>query len=389
MLARRMERVSSSPIMDLIKTTAAGNYLSFASGLPDAGLFPVETLQAIADDVLDRDGRAALQYGPAEGFPPLREYVASLLRKRGLPATPEHVLITTGSQQALDLAARALLNDGDRVLVENPTYLAALQAFDSFGARYEPVPLDREGIEVERAGEVLQTGPHLFYTLPNFQNPTGITMSTERRERLAVAAVNARVPVLEDDAYHDLAYDGEPPRPLVSLAENPFGVYTGTFSKVIAPGLRIGYLYAPPALTARLGQLKQITDLHAGSLTQRIVFEFCARGQLEPAIARLRDAYRARRDVLLDALEQHVTGLAEWTRPRGGMFVFVRLPAGRDAGELLRACMEQGIVFVPGASFHPDGSGTHTFRLNFVSLDEPRSRQGIEILGRGLRELAR
>ena len=389
MLARRMERVSSSPIMDLIKTTAAGNYLSFASGLPDAGLFPVETLQAIADDVLDRDGRAALQYGPAEGFPPLREYVASLLRKRGLPATPEHVLITTGSQQALDLAARALLNDGDRVLVENPTYLAALQAFDSFGARYEPVPLDREGIEVERAGEVLQTGPHLFYTLPNFQNPTGITMSTERRERLAVAAVNARVPVLEDDAYHDLAYDGEPPRPLVSLAENPFGVYTGTFSKVIAPGLRIGYLYAPPALTARLGQLKQITDLHAGSLPQRIVFEFCARGQLEPAIARLRDAYRARRDVLLDALEQHVTGLAEWTRPRGGMFVFVRLPAGRAAGALLRACMEQGIVFVPGASFHPDGSGTHTFRLNFVSLDEPRIRQGIEILGRVLRELAR
>ncbi len=387
--ARRMDRVAPSAIMELIKTTAGGSYISFASGLPDPALFPADTLRAITDAVLTRDGRAALQYGPAEGYPPLRDWVAQRLRDRGLPATPEHVLITSGSQQALDLAARAFLEPGDRVVLENPSYLAAVQAFDSYEAQYAAVPMDAEGMRTDALPAALE-GARLLYTLPNFQNPTGLTLSAARRAEAAARAAEARVPVLEDDAYHDLRYEGEALPPVCALAENPWAVYTGTFSKTVAPGIRVGYLWARPEVTARLGQLKQITDLHSGSLTQRVVYEYCATGHLEPGIARLRQVYAARRDTLLEALEAHLSGVVSWTRPTGGMFVFVTLPEGRCADELLRRAMVAGIVFVPGASFFPGGAaagaGRNTFRLNFVSADEERIRSGIATLAAVLRE---
>ncbi|MCC2669992.1 MAG: Aromatic-amino-acid aminotransferase [Armatimonadetes bacterium] len=381
-----MARVTPSAIMELIKTTAAGDYISFASGLPDPALYPVDTLRAISDDVLCRDGRAALQYGPAEGYPPLRELVAELLRGRGLPATPEHVLITNGSQQALDLAARALLDPGDRVILESPSYLAAVQAFDSYGAAYHTLPMDGDGLVTEALGPALASGARLLYTLPNFQNPTGITLSGPRRSELAERAAAVGVPVLEDDAYHDLRYEGEPLPPVCALAPNPGAVYTGTFSKTIAPGVRVGYLWAAPELVTRLGQLKQITDLHTGSLTQRVVYQYCAQGHMEPGIRRFCESYAARRDVLLEELERHAAGLIRWTRPSGGMFVWCTLPAGRSAAELLERAMARGVVFEPGASFHPGGGGENTFRLNFVSATEARIREGIRILGEVLRE---
>jgi len=386
MLARRMSRVAPSAIMELIKTTAAGDYISFASGLPDPALYPVERLRQIGDEVLARDGRGALQYGAAEGYAPLRAWVAEMLRRRGLPAAPEQILITTGSQQALDVAARAFLDPGDRVVIESPSYLAALQAFDSHEADYLPVPLDECGLATDALPAALAGGPKLLYLLPNFQNPTGITMTAERRQAAAELAVQAGTALVEDDAYHDLRYDGEPLPPVCALADNPWSVYTGTFSKTVAPGLRVGYLWGPPALVERLAQLKQITDLHTGSFTQRVVFEYCARGYLEPGIEALQGSYRRRRDVLLEALEQRLAGVVKWTRPHGGMFLFVTLPEGRDAGELLRRAMERGVVFVPGASFHPDGRGRNTFRLNFVSADEPKIREGIGILAAVLRE---
>ena len=384
-LSQRMSRVTPSAIMELIKTTAAGDYISFASGLPDPALYPVDTLREITDDVLRQDGRAALQYGPAEGYPPLRELVADLLRRRGLPATPEHVLITNGSQQALDLASRALLDPGDGVVLESPSYLAAVQAFDSYGATYRTVPMDDHGLVTEELPAALN-GSRLLYLLPNFQNPTGITLSGERRPAVAEQATAAGVAVLEDDAYHDLRYEGEPLPPVCALAANPGAIYTGTFSKSVAPGVRVGYLWAAPELVTRLGQLKQITDLHTGSLTQRVVYQYCLRGHLEPGIRSFRESYRARRDVLLEELERHATGLIEWTHPAGGMFVWCTLPPGRSADELLRRAMARGVVFVPGASFHAGGGGEHTFRLNFVSATSERIRAGIAILGEVLRE---
>jgi 2-aminoadipate transaminase len=384
MFAKRMQRVTPSAIMELIKTTAAGDFISFASGLPDPALFPVELLREITDDVLARDGRGALQYGAAEGYAPLRELVAGILRHRSLEATPEHVLITTGSQQAIDLAARALLDPGDRVLIETPSYLAAIQTFDSYEVQYQPLETDAEGIVPERLPED-PGGAKLLYVLPTFQNPTGHTMYRRGREAVAAYVDRHGLAVLEDDAYHDLRYEGIPQPPICALTRSPWTIYTGTFSKVIAPGLRVGYLCAQPELVARLAQLKQITDLHSGSLSQRVVHEYCVRGYLEPGIQLFRSTYTARLTAMLEALQAEMPDRVEWTRPEGGMFVWMMLPRGIDVDALLRQAMERGVVFVPGATFHPDGRGQHTLRLNFVSADEERIRRGIAILGELLR----
>jgi 2-aminoadipate transaminase len=387
MFAPRMDRVTPSAIMELIKTAAAGDYISFASGLPDPALFPVDRVREITDEVLARDGRLALQYGPAEGYPPLRELVAGLLRERGLPAGPENVLITNGSQQGLDLAARAFLSPGDGVALENPSYLAAVQAFDSAEARYHPLAQDDEGPSPDDLQRALAAGARLVYLLPNFQNPTGLTTSARRREELA-RAIGSRAVLLEDDAYHDLRYDGEPLPPLCALVDSPWALYLGTFSKTIAPGLRIGYVYGAPPVIERLAQLKQIADLHSGSLTQRVVFEYCQRGYLQPGIERFCTAYRARRDALLNALETHLSGHATWTRPAGGMFVWVTLPEGQDAEALLRRAMEHGVVFVPGASFFPNrDTGRNTLRLTFVSVGEADMEEGVRRLAAALGDL--
>lgn len=384
-LARRMARVRPSAIMELIKTIAGGDYISFASGLPDPELFPVETLRELADAVLREDGRAALQYGAAEGYGPLRELVAEMLRGRGLHATPDHVLITSGSQQGLDLAARALLDEGACVVLENPSYLAAIQVFESSGAEYAPVPLDAHGMCVEVARKQLAEGPALLYTLPAYQNPTGLTLSLERRRELAEAAAGAGVAVLEDDAYHDLRYEGEALPPVCALARNPRALYAGTLSKSVAPGLRVGFLWGAPPLIARLAQLKQITDLHTGSFTQRLAYRYCAHGHLQPGIARFCRAYATRRDLLLAALAEHLSGVATWTRPSGGMFLWVTLPEQLDAGELLPRALEAGVAYVPGGAFHPVGGGENTLRLNFVSAPPERIPEGVKRLAAVLR----
>jgi 2-aminoadipate transaminase len=379
--ARRMQRVSASAIMELIKTTAGGNFISFASGLPDSSLFPTKELQDLTDDILTRDGRNALQYGTAEGYAPLRDWVAQRLRERGVKATAENVLITSGSQQALDLVARALLDAGDTVLIESPSYLAAIQAFDSYEVNYVTLPMDEDGIDAAALEKALESySPKLVFTLPNFQNPTGITLSAERRQRIAEGAAAKGVPILEDDAYYDLRYDGEPLPPIASLAKNRWAFYTGTFSKTIAPGLRVGWVYGDVDLIARLAQLKQITDLHSNSLAQRIAYEFCARGKLPGQIEFLCRSYKKKRDALLDALQRFMPPGVHWTRPQGGMFLFLTLPDGQDGDALLRRAMERGVVFVPGASFHPNGGGMNTLRLNFVSPQHADIERGIMIL---------
>jgi 2-aminoadipate transaminase len=386
--AERMRSVAASAIMELIKTTAGGSYISFASGLPDPSLFPSEALRECADAVLSSGSAPALQYGPAEGYPPLREAVAAILSRRGLETTADQVLITSGSQQALDLAARALLDPNDGVAIESPSYLAALQIFDSFQARYHAVTVDGEGPLPAHLAVALSHRPKLLYLLPNFQNPTGTTMSLARRQAAAEQAAGAGAALLEDDAYHDLRYDGEPLPPVAALAENPWAIYTGTFSKTIAPGVRVGYLRADRRLIERLAHLKQITDLQAGSLAQRIVSEYLARGFLEPGIERFRQVYRRRRDLMLGALQEHLGGAATWTQPAGGMFIWVTLPGG-DGGRVLEGAMRRGVLFVPGAAFHVDragGRGGNTLRLNFVSPNEDQIRQGIPLLAEAIRE---
>jgi 2-aminoadipate transaminase len=383
--AKRMERVTPSAIMELLKAAGTGEYISFASGLPDPQLFPAELLREVTERVLTSDAAGALQYGPAEGYPPLRAWVAERLRGRGFAAKPENILLTSGSQQALDLVARAFLNDGDAVCIESPTYLAALQICDSFGAVYRPVPQDEDGMDVVRAEAALASGCKLLFALPNFQNPTGRTLSAERRERLAAALARTGTVLLEDDAYHDLRYEGDSLPPVGSLMRDGIALYSSTFSKTIAPGLRVGFLYGPPAVIERLTQLKQITDLHTGSLAQRLIYGFVTEANLEAQIERLQSAYRLKRDTMLAALQETMLPGVRWTHPAGGMFVWLTLPTDLNATELLKTAMARGVIFVPGVGFHPDGGGEHTLRLNFVSATPEKISTGVRILAEVIR----
>jgi 2-aminoadipate transaminase len=383
--AERMGRVTPSPIMDLIRVLAERQVINFASGLPDPVGFPVSLLREGAAQVLTEDWRGGLQYGEAEGYRPLRDWVAADLTARGVPATPGQVLIVSGSQQGIDLVARAFLQPGDVVLTEEPSYLAALQVFASYEATVRPVPTDGEGLDPDAAAAACRhSGVKLLYTMPTHQNPSGATLPPARRGALLRAAATAGVPVLADEAYLDLRYDPGEPAPLAAAAPEAPVLTAGTFSKVIAPGLRVAWVAGPAPVITRLGLLKQVTDLHAGSLTQRLVHRYLAAGHLPAQVRRLRALYRAKRDAFLQALERHLGGRATWSRPAGGMFLLLRLPRGRSATTLLPKALEEGVAFVPGAPFFPAGGGEETMRLNFVSPALGEIDEGVARLARAI-----
>lgn len=379
--AERMNRVTASPIMELLKSASRDRFISFASGLPNPLLFPKEVLRSLSEKILRDYPDSALQYGPAEGITPLREWVAQELCRRGLNASVDNVLITHGSQQAIDLVARAFLNTGDKVALENPTYLAALQAFDSYQVQYHPLPMDEEGVIPESLEELLKTlKPKLLFLLPNFQNPTGLTLSLARRTHFAELIREHSLLLLEDDAYYDLRYEGEELPPLSALAEGSACFLTGTFSKTIAPGLRVGWLYGPAEAITRIAHLKQITDLHTSTFAQHLVLAFLEGGFLPDQVHRLRKAYRAQRNLLLEALQRWMSPEVSWTRPSGGMFLLLSLPQEKSAEVLLNQAMKKGVLFVPGTHFYPLGGGENTLRLNFVSPQPEQIEKGIQTL---------
>ena len=385
MYAARMARVEASPIMELIRVMGTRQAINFASGLPDPAGFPIDALRDSAAAVLAEDWRGGLQYGEAEGYRPLREWVAADLSRRGVPTAADQVLIVSGSQQGIDLVARSLLQPGDVVLTEDPSYLAALQVFASYEAIVRPIRTDAEGIDVEPVTAALrQAGVKLLYVMPSHQNPSGATLAERRRRPLLEAALAAGIPVLADEAYLDLRYDPGEPAPLAASLPGAPVISVGTFSKVIAPGLRVAWLAGPEAVVARLALLKQVTDLHTSSLTQRLVYRFVSGGQLPAQVARLRVAYRAKRDAFLRALDRHLTGKAIWTRTAGGMFVLLRLPAGRSATALLPAALDHGVAFVPGAPFFAAGGGEETMRLNFVSPPLEQIDEGVARLAKAI-----
>lgn len=366
--AGRMGRLTPSPIMELIRVLAERPVINFASGLPDPAGFPAKALREAAAEVLAEDWRGGLQYGEAEGYRPLREWVAADLTGRGVPTEAGQVLIVSGSQQGIDLVARALLQPGDLVLTEEPSYLAALQVFASYEAAVRPIATDGEGLDPDAAAAALrQPGVKLLYTMPSHQNPSGATLAPDRRRPLLKAAAAAGVPVLADEAYLHLRYDPGEPAPLAAAAPEAPVLTVGTFSKVIAPGLRVAWIAGPAPVIARLALLKQVTDLHTGSLTQRLVHRYVSAGHLPAQVAHLRAAYRAKRDAFLQALERHLAGRATWTRPAGGMFLLLRLPRGQSATALLPKALDHGVAYVPGAPFFPAGGGEEAMRLNFVS----------------------
>lgn len=385
LLARRAEKMNPSVIREILKVTERPGIISFAGGLPSPKTFPVEAFAAACEKVLRQDGPAALQYAASEGYAPLREMVAAMLPWK---VDPAQVLITTGSQQGLDLAAKVLIDTGSRILVETPTYLGALQAFAPMEPEVVSVASDDDGVLADDlAGKARDA--RFLYLLPNFQNPTGRTMTEARRAALSRNAAALTLPIVEDNPYGDLWFDSPPPLPLA--ARNPDGcLYLGSFSKVLAPGLRLGFMIAPAAVYPKLLQAKQAADLHSPSFNQRMIVEVMQDGFLERHVPTIRALYKSQRDAMLAALAKEMKGLdVQWNAPAGGMFLWARLPPGMDAVELLPKAVDQGVAFVPGAAFYADAPDVRTLRLSFVTASAQEIDIGVAALARTIRQQSR
>ncbi len=381
-LARRAEKMNPSVIREILKVTERPGIISFAGGLPSPKTFPVSAFAAACAKVLAEDGPSALQYAASEGYAPLRDSVAAMLPWE---VDPAQVLITTGSQQGLDLVAKVLIDAGSRILVETPTYLGALQAFAPMEPEVVSVASDDEGVDVEDLSSKASSARFL-YVLPNFQNPTGRTMTEARRTALSHLAAELGLPLVEDNPYGDLWFDAEPPLPLT--ARNPEGcVYLGSFSKILAPGLRLGFMVAPKLLYPKLLQAKQAADLHSPSFNQRMVAEVMKDGFLDAHVPTIRALYKSQRDAMLAALQREMKGLdVTWSTPDGGMFLWARLPRGANAIDLLPMAVDKGVAFVPGAAFYAGDSDERTVRLSFVTASVEQIRIGIAALAAAIRE---
>ena len=382
-----MRQLRPSTIREILKVTAQPDIISFAGGLPAPELFPVEAVRAAANSVLSKNGADALQYGPSEGFMPLREWIAEEMKQRGIAAKSSDVLITNGSQQVLDLVGKLFLNAGDVVLTENPTYLAAIQAFQTFEAHFVPVPTDGQGLIPEALPELIRKHrPKFLYTIPNFQNPTGVTLALERREKLARIAAEHGLMVVEDDPYGKLRYRGAAVPPIKHWDETGCVIYASTFSKTIAPGLRLGWVVAPSEIFSRLLILKQASDLHTSSFDQRVAFTFLTQNDQNVHIERIRLAYGERFDLMNETLRKEMPSGFTWTQPEGGMFLWVTGPEGLDGMALLPRAIEHKVAFVPGRDFFPGDAGKNYLRLNFSSSPPEKIREGVRRLGELCRE---
>ena len=385
--ARRSTRLNPSIIREILKLTEQTDVLSMAGGLPSADAFPVDAIREACARVLGESPRQALQYAASEGFAPLREWVADRLGRQGLAVRASQVLITTGSQQGLDLAGKLLIDAGAPVAVESPSYLGALMAFNAYEPIYAPLGCDADGPLPEEidALPLRAPGTRFAYLLPNFQNPTGRVIPAARRDALVRAARAAGVPLVEDNPYGDLWYDAEPPPHLATLW--PEGtIYLGSFSKVLAPGFRLGYLVAPEPLFPKLLQAKQAADLHTPGFNQRVVYEVVRDGFLDRHVPTVRERYRRQRDAMAAALARHLPAGCDWQVPAGGMFFWLRLPEGCDAMALLPRAVAAGMAYVPGAAFYAHASDPRTLRLSFVTLSADEIADGVALLGSVLRE---
>ncbi|MBN2382115.1 PLP-dependent aminotransferase family protein [bacterium] len=391
-LSDRMKRVKSSAIREILKITSRPDIISFAGGLPASEFFPIEAIKKACDKVLTEQGPAALQYSTTEGHPPLRTFLAESMHKYGVPAVANNVLVTCGSQQALDLVGKVFLNVDDVVIVSRPTYLGALQAWNAYGTMYETVSLDEHGMVVDEIEDIYHrvlktTGkpPRFVYVLPNFHNPAGTTLSLERRQKLAEIARKLELIIVEDDPYGQLRYEGESLPPICCFAPERV-LYLGTFSKTLTPGLRLGWIVAPEAVIARFVQLKQGTDLHTGSLVQLIAYEIAQSPLFKEHISMLRREYGIRRNTMLEALTRYWPEGCSWTKPMGGLFLWALVPDKINTNDFLMKAVEQKVAFVAGSHFYPDGGGYNTMRLNFSYCRPEIIDEGINRLGMALKK---
>lgn len=393
--AQRTQRMKASAIRELLKVTEQPDMISFGGGFPAPDVFPVEEFKRACTYVLEHKGADALQYGGTDGYAPLREMIARHSNQIGINVDVDNILITSGSQQALDLLGKIFVNRGDRILVESPTYLGALQAWNAYGAEYITVPTDEDGMRTDLLEEALRIGPKFIYVLPNFQNPTGTTLPVERRQKLIELADRYGVPIIEDDPYGQLRYEGEH-LPAVELLDSKMrvqnGTYTGnviylsTFSKILAPGLRLAWVIAPKEVVRKLSLAKQGTDLHTSTFNQIVTHEVGQHGFIDEHVKLIQKVYRERRNAMLDALDEHMPEGVSWTHPQGGLFLWLTLPEKFDATEMLNEAIQEKVAYVPGEFFHPDGSGKNTMRLNFSFCCPDKINEGISRLGKAFKK---
>ena len=394
--AHRMKGMKSSIIRELLKLTQKPEMISFAGGLPSPEVFPVEAFKEAAYRALEESPEKALQYGTTEGYAPLRELIAARSARYGLKVSAANISITSGSQQALDLLGRLFINRGDRIIVENPTYLGAIQAWNAYGAEYIPVPMDEDGMITSELEKGLRKGAKFIYVLPNFQNPSGVTLSLQRRKELVELADRYGVPIVEDDPYGQIRFEGEH-LPPVTVVDSQFRgddggnydgnvIYLSTFSKLLAPGIRIAWAIGAETVIRKLVQAKQGADLHTSSFNQIAVHEVSKNDFLDEHVKLIRATYKERRDAMLEAMDELFPAEVTWTRPQGGMFLFVHLPEGMDATELFEKAIERNVAYVPGAAFHAAGGGENTLRMNFSYSTPDTIREGIARLATLLKE---
>ena len=384
--AQRTQRMKSSAIRELLKLTEQPDVISFAGGMPAPEVFPVEEIREACNKVLREQGGLALQYGSTEGYLPLREMIARHTAHIGIEVTPENILITSGSQQALDLLGKIFVNRGDRVLVESPTYLGALQALNAYGAEYISVRADDDGMVTDELVGAFRAGPKFIYVLPNFQNPTGVTLSLERRKQLVQLADHYGVPIIEDDPYGQLRFEGNhlPAVEVLDCRYRPVNggysgnvIYLSTFSKILAPGLRLAWVIAPTEVIHKLTLAKQGADLHTATFNQIVAYEVGRGGFIDNYVKHINDVYRERRDVMMEALEEHMPDGVRWTHPLGGLFLWATLPEYMNSDEMFAEAVAKKVAFVPGGSFHANGGGKNTMRLNFSYEKPEKINEGI------------
>jgi 2-aminoadipate transaminase len=388
--ARRMSGMKASEIRELLKVTQRPEVISLAGGLPAPEFFPVEEMKAVTARLLDEAGRQAMQYSTTEGHPPLRRWIAERMNARlGTRRRPDEILITCASQQGLDLTGKVFLDEGDEVLCEGPTYLGAISAFRAYQVRFVEVPTDDEGMVVPELERLLDrcTRAKLVYVVPDFQNPSGRTWSLARRRALIEAARRHRLVVVEDNPYSEVRFEGEHLPAITSLDNDSRVVFLGTFSKIFSPGMRIGWVAAPRPILEKYVLAKQGADLHTSTLAQMMLAAYLESYDLDANLVRVREAYRARRAAMVRALEREMPAGVRFTRPAGGLFLWVELPSGVDARRLLEVCLAHDVAFVPGESFFPNGGHANTLRLNYSNMPEERIEEGVRRLAAALRDL--
>jgi 2-aminoadipate transaminase len=379
--SKRVNHIPKSFIREILKVTSQKDVISFAGGLPNPETFPVEEIKKAAVDVLSENGRSALQYSISQGYLPLREYLSKWYLSKGLEISPEEILITNGSQQGLDLIGKIFIDEGDKVLLERPSYLGAIQSFSAYLPDFLTVDVSEDGVDIEEFVQLSKTNNFkFFYTVPSFQNPSGITYSLEKRERLGTYAKENGILIVEDNPYGEINFTDFKFTPVKKWADD-YGILLGSFSKIVSPGMRLGWIAANKQIIAKALVAKEASDLHSNHFSQCIVYRYLLDNSLSEHVEAIIERYRKQKDCMIDCIERYFPKAVEYVNPKGGMFIWAKLPEGMDSRSILEEAQKRKVVFVPGDIFYVDNGGRNTLRLNFSNSNDDEIEKGIAILG--------